>query len=117
MKAMALILAGVVLPLSSRAADLKALDSKVMLSGCKQDFRWDGSLRDIYITPASMDDWEASFPFLRTHPDVELLCDSMAVCVPEALGDSFFSDPRPMLRLRVGAVLVVFHCPPRIVYL
>ena len=32
MKAMALILAGVVLPLSSRAADLKALDSKAKLT-------------------------------------------------------------------------------------
>jgi hypothetical protein len=76
---------------------------------CKQDFEWDGSWRDIYITPASLDDWRAIFPFLRVQPEIEFLRESGAHRVPEAIDASFFSESRPTLRFRLGGVLVVFH--------
>jgi hypothetical protein len=76
---------------------------------CKQHFKWDGSWRDIYVAPASLNDWEAIFPFLRVQQGVEFLRESRAVSLPEALDASFFSEARPTLRFRVGGVLVVFH--------
>ncbi len=76
---------------------------------CRQDFDWDGSWRDIYVTPATLDDWKAILPFLRSQPDVEFLRESRAVSVPASLDESFFDGPRPTLRFRVGGVLVVFH--------
>jgi len=76
---------------------------------CKQDFEWDGSWRDIYVSPASLDDWKAIFPFLRSQPSVEFIRESGAVSVPEFLDESFFSESRPTLRFRIGGVLVVFH--------
>jgi hypothetical protein len=76
---------------------------------CRQDFEWDGSWRDIYVTPATLDDWKAIFPLLRSQPDVEFMCESGAVSVPASLDESFFGDARPTLRFRVGGVLVVFH--------
>jgi hypothetical protein len=76
---------------------------------CKQDFQWDGSWRDIYITPASLDDWRAIFPFLRVQPEIEFLRESGADRVPEAIDPSFFSESHPTLRFRLGGVLVVFH--------
>lgn len=76
---------------------------------CKQEFEWDGSWRDLYITPASLDDWKAIFPLLRVQQDVEFLREACTVSLPQSLDASFFNDPRPTLRLRVGGVLVIFH--------
>lgn len=76
---------------------------------CRQDFEWDGSLRDLYVTPATMDDWKAVFPLLRAQSDVEFLTESGPVCIPETIDESFFGEVRPMLRFRTGGVLLVFH--------
>jgi len=76
---------------------------------CKQDFEWDGSWRDIYVTPASLDDWKAVFPLLRAQSDAEFIRESGSVSIPDSLDESFFTDSRPTLRFRVGGVLVVFH--------
>jgi hypothetical protein len=76
---------------------------------CKQDFQWDGSWRDIYITPASLDYCRAIFPFLRVQPEIEFLRESGPACVPDAIDASFFTESRPTLRFRLGGVLVVFH--------
>lgn len=76
---------------------------------CKCEFEWDGSWRDIYITPASLDDWKTVFRFLRIQPDVEFIRESGAAQVPEFLDTSFFGRSRSMIRFRVGGVLFVFH--------
>ena len=76
---------------------------------CKEDFRWDGSWRDIYITPASLEDWKKVYPFLRSQPEVEFLTGSDAARLPEAIDASFFAESHPTLRLSLGGVLVVFH--------
>lgn len=76
---------------------------------CKQDFEWDGSWRDIYVTPASLDDWKAVFPLLLAQSDTEFIRESGPVNAPASLDESFFADSRPTLLFRVGDVLVVFH--------
>lgn len=76
---------------------------------CKEDFRWDGSLRDIYVTPASLDDWRTIYPLLRNQSDIEFQTEAGVGEIPENLDASFFADVRPTLRFRVGGVLVVSH--------
>ncbi len=76
---------------------------------CKQDFAWDGSWRDIYVTPASLDDWKAIFPLLRSQPGVEFIREPSTGGIPKSLDASFFSESRPTLSFRVDGVLVVFH--------
>jgi len=86
-----------------------AKNAMISWDKCKQDFQWDGSLRDIYITPASLDDWRVIFPFLREQPEIEFLRESGPACVPDAIDASFFTEPRPTLSCRLGGVVVVFH--------
>jgi len=78
---------------------------------CKENFRTDGSLRDIYITPATLADWRAVYPVLRSFPVVEYSVDGVTQPVPASVEQVFgvrrFANP--MLRVRVGATLVVFH--------
>jgi hypothetical protein len=78
---------------------------------CKEDFRDDGSLRDIYIAPATLADWRALYSFLKTYPDVQYFVDSVVQPLPDlveqALAVRVFGSP--MLRIQVGRGLVVFH--------
>jgi hypothetical protein len=78
---------------------------------CKEDFRWDGSLRDIYVTPASLTDWRTVYPVLRDYPDVEYSVDHIVQQPPATVEQVFAVRPLvgPMLRFRVGRTLVVFH--------
>ncbi len=78
---------------------------------CKEDFQADGSLRDIYITPATLDDWRASYPLLRDRAGVEYSVDGVAQQAPDSVQQAFAVRPSasPMLRFRVGRALVVFH--------
>jgi len=78
---------------------------------CKEDFRPDGSLRDIYITPATLAEWRAIYPLLRDSPAVEFSVDGV-VQPPLATVEQVFAvrpSANPMLRFRVGRTLVVFH--------
>jgi hypothetical protein len=78
---------------------------------CKEDFRWDGSLRDIYITPATPDDWRALYRLLRDFPGVEYSVDGVIQTPPDFVEQVFTvrQSASPMLRVRVGRTLVVFH--------
>ena len=78
---------------------------------CKEDFRSDGSLRDIYITPATLADWRAIYPLLRDFPAVEFTVDGVVQPPPATVEQAFAvrSSASPMLRFRVGSALVVFH--------
>ncbi len=76
---------------------------------CKDDFMWDGSWRDIYITPASIDDWKAIYQFLRNRPDLEFFMIDGPDKAPEEIDLSFFSESRPILSFRAGSVSVVFR--------
>ena len=78
---------------------------------CKEDFRWDGSLPDIYITPATPADWRALYPLLRDVPGVEYLVDGVVQPPPDFVEQTSAVRPSgsPMLRFRIGRTLIVFH--------
>jgi len=78
---------------------------------CKEDFRSDGSLRDIYITPATLADWRVLYPLLRDFPAAEFSVDGVVQQPPITVEQAFAVRPtaNPMLRFRVGRALVVFH--------
>ena len=78
---------------------------------CKEDFRWDGSLRDIYITPATLGEWRTLYQLLRDFPGVEYSVDGNMQAPPDAVEQVFavWSSAHPMLRVKVGRTLIVFH--------
>ena len=78
---------------------------------CKEDFRGDGSLRDVYITPATLADWKVLYPLLRDYPGVKYSVDGVVQPPPALVEQAFAVRPSgsPMLRFRVGPVMVVFH--------
>jgi hypothetical protein len=77
---------------------------------CREDFRGDGSLRDIYITPATIADWRALYPLLRASPGVEYAVDGAAQPPPDSVEQVFAArGSGPMLRFHVGRALLVFH--------
>jgi len=78
---------------------------------CKDDFRSDGSLRDIYIAPATLADWRAIYPLLRDFPAVEFSVDGVVQPPPATVEQAFAvrRSASPVLRFRVGRALVVFH--------
>lgn len=78
---------------------------------CKEDFRWDGSLRDIYITPATLDDWRILFPLLRDYPGAEYSAGGVVQEAPNTVEQVFASRSSgiPIFRIQVGAMVVVFH--------
>jgi hypothetical protein len=78
---------------------------------CEDDFQVDGSLRDIYITPATPADWRTLYSFLRDYPGVEYSVDGAIHPLPNSVDLIFAirSLGTPMLRLSVGRALIVFH--------
>lgn len=77
----------------------------------KNDFAWDGSLRDITIAPASMDDWAAIWQLIRQQPGAEFSFEGQSVPAPAQVQEVFKmrASGSPLLRLRVGSVLIAFH--------
>jgi hypothetical protein len=78
---------------------------------CKEDFRWDGSLRDIYVTPATVDDWRALYPRLCDYPGAEYSAGGVVKEAPNTVEQAFASRSSgiPIFRIQVGAMVVVFH--------
>ncbi len=78
---------------------------------CKEDFRGDGSLRDIYITPATLADWQAVYSLVRGYSGVEFLVDGAVQLLPDSVEQAFAIrlSASPMLRFSIGRVLVAFH--------
>ncbi len=78
---------------------------------CKEDFRPDGSLRDIYVAPATLNDWGILYPLLCAYPGAEYSVDGAVQPLPSSVEQAFAvrSSGSPMLRIRVGRALVVFH--------
>jgi hypothetical protein len=78
---------------------------------CKEDFRADGGLRDIYITPATITDWRALYPLLRVYPGVEYSVDAVVQPPPDSIEEALAvrTSGSPTLRFRVGRALVVVH--------
>jgi hypothetical protein len=75
------------------------------------DFEWDGSLRDIYVRSATLEDWSAVYCVLKKSPEVEFRFDGEAAALPEDIGDLFAARAKktPMLSVKIGSVTAVFH--------
>jgi hypothetical protein len=80
-------------------------------SKVESDFEWDGSLRDIYVRSATLEDWRAVYRVLKTSPEVAFRFDGEQVAVPADISDVFAMRGKksPMLSLKVGSVTVVCH--------
>jgi len=78
---------------------------------CKEDFRQDdGSLRDIYITQATLADWLAVYSLLCAYPGVEFSVDGLAQPPPASV-EHVFAIRRianPVLSFKLGAAVI--HC-------
>lgn len=78
---------------------------------CRGDFRGDGSLRDIYISPATLADWRAIYPSFREYPGVVYSVDGVVQPLPDSVEQAFAArvSGNPMLCFNVGRALMVFH--------
>jgi hypothetical protein len=83
----------------------------ILWDTCREDFRPDGSLRDIYISPATLADWRAIYPLLRDFPAAEFSVNQVVQPPPATVDEAFEvrRSANPRLRFRVGRALVVFH--------
>ena len=77
----------------------------------ERDFDWDGSLRDIYVRPAALEDWSLVCRVLKKRPGVEFRLDGELAPFPEDIAHVFAlrSTKSPMLSVKLGAVTAVFH--------
>jgi hypothetical protein len=80
-------------------------------SQVERDFDWNGSLHDIYVRPATLQDWSVICRVLKKLPGVEFRLDSELTPYPEDIAHVFAlrSKKSPMLSVRLGAVTAVFH--------
>jgi hypothetical protein len=77
----------------------------------KSEFEWDGSFRDIYITSATLDDWQTIYPFLLECPGASLSRDGVTRSPPRTIESLFAESDRPssLLSVHAGRVQVNFH--------
>jgi len=80
-------------------------------SQVERDFDWDGSLRDIYVRPAALEDWSVVCRVLKKLPGVEFRLDGEPAPFPEDIARVFAmrSVESPVLSVKLGAVTAVFH--------
>ncbi len=78
---------------------------------CKKDFRWDGSLRDIYVGSVTVHDWRTLYPLLRDYSGAEYSVGGVVQKSPKTWEQAFAirSSGIPIVRIQVGGILVVFH--------
>lgn len=86
--------------------------SEVTWDRCRMGFEWDGSLRDIYVLNASIEDWGT---FVHALPSMsyrtEFLIDDEAAILPATTMALFErrADHTPLLRLYAGPVMLCCH--------
>ncbi len=76
------------------------------------EFEADGSLRDIYVSPATLSDWQRAFDFVRQHGNevsysLDGLSSSLPVSVSEPL--SAREHASPLLTFRFGGIHFATH--------
>lgn len=83
----------------------------ILWEECKEDFCRDGSLRDVYISPANLADWRAVYLVFRDSADTEFSIDGIAQTPPATVDQVFAVRPanHPMLRVKAGPADAVFH--------
>jgi len=83
----------------------------ILWESCKEDFKWDGSLRDIYVAPATLKEWQSVHSLVSKMPGAEFLVDGVTHPLPFSVEQIFEIRPStsPTLRIVAGRALVVFH--------
>ena len=77
-----------------------------------REFEPDGALRDIYVSPASADDWQRALNFIRQHctePSYSL--DGQASSLPVSVAEVFSARAlaSPLLTFRFGGIQFAAH--------
>jgi hypothetical protein len=77
-----------------------------------RDFEPDGSLRDIYVSPATLDDWQRTLDFLRqrsTEPSYSL--DAQPLPLPVSVAEAFSArmHASALLTFRFGSIHFATH--------
>jgi hypothetical protein len=77
----------------------------------KHDFSCDGSLRDIYVTPANIDDWRSFYCLLLRHSEGEFLINGSRTAAPKTVDEVFSSRSfnGPLIKVRVGHAWLITH--------
>ncbi|MEO6046521.1 MAG: hypothetical protein ABIQ57_03510 [Candidatus Kapaibacterium sp.] len=83
----------------------------MMWSHVKHCFDWDGSLRDIYITPATLDDWRVAYRLFRSMEGTKFYVGHEPSEFPDDVSEIFVirAECSPMLYVKMGSVTFVFH--------
>ena len=87
-------------------------DSEAIWRAVHADFAWDGALRDIYVRPVTLRDWEAVLALiLRTGRAVLFEVDGEASPLPPSAAEAIGLHPErsPVLRFDLGPVHLVCH--------
>ena len=78
----------------------------------ESDFKIDGSLRDVYITPATIGDWQKTLDVVQLLPSLKFSVDQRQEQLPSSVDAIFLlrrEGHHPMLAVTVGRTGVVFH--------
>jgi hypothetical protein len=96
---------------STSVADLDVSQKMIAWTQVKQDFDWDGSWRDIYVRPATIEDWRAVCEILKRCPGFDFRIDGEPASFPGDVADVFEmrSKKNPSLSAKLGTVTAVFH--------
>src|ERR1043165_2712303 len=85
--------------------------ANVEWDACRQYFKEDSALRDIYIHKTSIEDWRVLFEIVRANFNVEYFIDGSPCQIPLAVDAAFAArnESHTMLRFYVGGITVVCH--------
>ena len=75
-------------------------------------FEADGSLRDIYVAPVGLRDWQEALTYLRAHGQaVQFTLSGMLHTLPAATDELFAFRParEPLLRFQVAGISIACH--------
>ena len=78
---------------------------------CKNEFAWDGSLRDIYVLNTTIDDWRQLFAKLLVYYKFSFQVDENPLSFPNKVDEVFAIRTRKnvLLNLAVGSTSAACH--------
>src|SRR5436190_22624056 len=79
--------------------------------GCKKDFGWDDSFRDIYVFKTTCDDWRSACEHLSQHYKFVFRVDGITQPIPASVEAVFAirKQASPLLQFTVGNIPVMCH--------
>jgi hypothetical protein len=82
----------------------------IRLEECKQDFEWDGALRDIYVFQTTLQDWQTLSDFLRLNFELEYSIDGKEQPFPKLVSEVFAVRAQANTLLNFQAGKILFSC-------